>query len=148
MPRLFPSCPEGLGASLESEQPFEAGILGWGSYSHLRTEQQRIRTLSSFARYVRGPILISFLHFTTNPVVPNGTRTRGFLTKLEGRLNQRSGDRFSAYIGFTHDVSATEFAVVADRSGLRVVHLDADSRDTNWPHAVLYPRHADGYGQA
>jgi hypothetical protein len=135
LPRLFSARPEEPCGSLEGEPDFDAAILGWGSYSHLRTEEQRIRTLSSFARHVRGPILVSFYQFAAHDVVSKGTRTE----RIRKLLKIGSGDRFSVYIGFTHDVSAPELATIAARSGLSIVHLNEDSRDTNWPHAVLCP---------
>src|SRR5262249_35221340 len=75
MPRLFPARPKEPCGSLEAEPEFDAAILGWGSYSHLRTDEQRIRTLSSFARHVRGPILVSFYQFVSNKMAPKETRT-------------------------------------------------------------------------
>ncbi len=112
IPRLFPVCPGERCGNLEAESGFDAAILGFGSYSHLRTDEQRIHTLSSFARHVHGPILVSF------------------------HQSEGTGDRFSVYIGFTHDVVASELAAVADRSGLSIAHLNEHAED---PHAVLCP---------
>jgi hypothetical protein len=132
MPNLFPPRPGMRGGNLETWSGFEAAILGFGSYSHLRTEGARIRTLSSFARYVRGPILVSFHQSDTSKLPPNGGQTErlGRLLKIGPR------DRFSVYIGFTHDVIGPELAAEARRSGLSVVDLKGDTRD---PHAVLCP---------
>src|SRR5262245_29759707 len=135
LPRLFSARPEEPCGSLEAEADFDAAILGWGSYSHLRTEEQRMRALSSFARHVRGPILVSFYQFAAHDVVSKGTRTE----RIRELLKIGSGDRFSVYIGFSHDVSAPELATIAKRSGLSIVHLSEDIKDTNWPHAVLCP---------
>jgi hypothetical protein len=134
MPWLFPARPGEPCGSLEAEPDFDAAILGWGSYSHLRTEEQRIRTLSSFAHHVRGPILVSFYQFASNKMASKARTER-----VRRLLKIEPGDRFSVYIGFTHDVSAGELTTVAERSGLSIVHLNEDSRDTNWPHAVLCP---------
>ena len=49
--------PRRLGKSRIGIHRPSAGIQGWSSYSHLRTNEQQIHTLSSFARYVRGPTL-------------------------------------------------------------------------------------------
>src|SRR5262249_12647335 len=38
MPHLFPARPDASSTTLEAESGFEAGVLGWGSYSHLRTQ--------------------------------------------------------------------------------------------------------------
>jgi hypothetical protein len=135
MPRLFPITAQELYHSLEAERGFDAAILGWCSFPHLRREDQRIQTLCAFARHVRGPILISFYHFVsdkTSDVKPRAAHIR----KL---LKISSGDNFSVHIGFTHDVSASELAMMAEKSGLSIAYLNEDSRDTNWPHAVLCP---------
>jgi len=135
MPSLFPARPGGCRGSLDAEPVFDAAILGWGSYSHLRTEEQRIRSLSAFARYVRGPILVSFYQFAPN----KARHTRTSADRIQRLLKIGPGDRFSVYIGFTHDVSANELAMTAERSGLSIMYLNEDTRDTNWPHAVLCP---------
>ncbi len=138
MPRLFSVFPQEPGGTLEAEADFDAAILGWTSYSHLRTQAQRIRTLSSFARHVRGPILISFWRFAAADVCPEKV---GLLERLKSGFRP-VGDRFSAYIGFTHEVSTRELKDAADAAGLSIVHLIADTRDTmetNCPHAILCP---------
>ena len=135
LPRMFPwreQEPDGTG---NVDSTFDAAILGWGSYSHLRTEDQRIQTLSWFARHVQGPILLSFYQFAKSRKISTDRRRR-----LKIWPSLRVGNRFSVYIGYTHDVSAAELRAVADRSGLTIVHLNEDSRDTNWPHAILYPQ--------
>jgi hypothetical protein len=132
LPSLYPARPEEPSGSLETELEFDVGILGWGSYSHIRNEQQRIRTLSLFARYVRGPILVSFYQF-------GGKTPPKRVERMSRLLKIGSGDRFSVYIGFTHDVIAAELATAAERSGLSIVHLNEESTLTNWPHAVLCP---------
>jgi hypothetical protein len=134
LPSLYPARPGEPCGSLEAEVEFDVAILGWGSYSHLRTEERRIRTLSLFARYVRGPILVSFYQFG-GKIPPKGGRAE----RIRRLLKIRSGDRFSVYIGFSHDVSATELATAAERSGLSIVHLNEVNTVTNWPYAVLCP---------
>jgi hypothetical protein len=135
LPRLFPADPEKPGGNLEAESNFDAAILGWGSYSHLRTQDQRIRTLSSFARSVQGAILVSFHQFVEEKTSPPETWRK----RVRQLLKIRPGDRFSTGYGFLHDEFATELTVEADRSGLTIVHLEANRRTTSSPHAVLRP---------
>jgi hypothetical protein len=135
MPRLFPARREQPCATLEAEPDFNAAILGWSSYSHLRTEEQRIRTLCSFARHVRGPILISFNQFAAHKITPRKKWTE----RVRRTLKIGPGDSFSVKIGFTHDMSASELTKIAERSGLLIVHLNESNTDANWPHAVLCP---------
>jgi hypothetical protein len=44
---------------------------------------------------------------------------------------------FAVTIGFYHPVDEEEVRALANESGLEVVHLSFDERDTNWPHVVL-----------
>ena len=46
---------------LRSRPLFAAAILGWGSISHLRSDQCCIETLRQFGRLTHGPILVSWL---------------------------------------------------------------------------------------
>jgi hypothetical protein len=40
-------------------------------------------------------------------------------------------------IGLYHPVDEGEVRELARRAALRVVHLNFDTRETSWPHAVL-----------
>jgi hypothetical protein len=104
--------------------PFDAAIVGWGSFSHLRHHVERVATLRAFADVTNGPIVVSFLRFRRDPAVP-------------GRPRRRQGGAFSIYIGFYHEMDAQTLARIASEAHLAVEHLSTDERDTNWPHAVL-----------
>jgi hypothetical protein len=133
MPHLFPARPDGPSTTLEAGPGFGAAILGWGSYSHVTTEAQRIRTLSSFARYVRGPILVSFFREPHDKEAHTGRFRRKW-------LRRDSSDFFSVYFGFAHNVSIAELEAAAIQAGLKIVHLDMGGRaDVLSPHAVLVP---------
>jgi 2-polyprenyl-3-methyl-5-hydroxy-6-metoxy-1,4-benzoquinol methylase len=126
MPALFP---EG--------ESFDAAVVGWGSFSHLRNERSRIETLRSFARLTRGPILVSFLAVKTGRVSPGLSRLRRFLPR---RPNREAEDIFAVSIGFYHPVDEDDVLRLADAAGLEIEHLSFDQRDTNWPHVVLRRR--------
>jgi hypothetical protein len=139
LPCLFPTRSDQPATTLEAEPHFEAAILGWASYSHLRTEAQRIRTLSLFARYVHGPILVSFFPSLREEAFKKEVQT-GRVQNMLRKRSRQSDDRFSVYVGFTHKVSAAELEVTANRSGLKILHFNAGSAvDTRLPHAVLFP---------
>jgi hypothetical protein len=114
--------------------PFDASVLGWGSYSHLRADEHRVQTLRRFAEVTDGPIVVSFLHL--------GERHRGQLRRF-GRIRERlrsrhgrtEGDAFSIYIGFYHVFDDPEIRDLARRAGLAVRHL-SEARES-WPYAVL-----------
>jgi hypothetical protein len=133
MPHLFPARLDAPSTTLEADSGFGAAILGWGSYSHLRTEAQRIRTLSLFARYVRGPILVSFF-------VDKNAHAGRFRSSLRRWLKRDPNDFFSVHYGFAHNVSVAELEVAANQSGLKIVHLNSGATaDVLSPHAVLVP---------
>ena len=138
LPCLFPTRPDQPATTLEVNAHFEAAILGLASYSHLRTEAQRIRTLSLFARYVHGPILVSFFPSMRKEAFEK-VQTGRVQNTLKKKGSRESNDRFSVYVGFTHKVSAAELEATANsRSGLKILHLHAGSAE-RLPHAVLLP---------
>jgi hypothetical protein len=135
MPHLFPARPDAPSMTLEAGSNFDAAVLGWGSYSHLRTEAQRIRALSSFRHYVHGPILLSFSKPLDTP-----SHTGRFRSAVKKWLKRDSNDFFSVYSGFTHAVRVAELEAAARQSGLKIVHLnEGRTADALSPHAVLVP---------
>jgi hypothetical protein len=120
-------------ALAEREERFGAAILGWASFSHLRSEAARVDALELFARITDGPIVVSFLG--TAVAV---SRRLALLRRLVPRRAGRSpGDVFSATIGYYHPIGEDEARRLAAEAGLRVLELTFDERDTNWPYAVL-----------
>jgi 2-polyprenyl-3-methyl-5-hydroxy-6-metoxy-1,4-benzoquinol methylase len=116
---------------------FDAAIVGWGSFSHLRDEETRIATLRSFARVTDGPILVSFLALRAGGIPARLARLRRLLPRQPNRDEQ---DIFAVSIGFYHPVDEEEVRRLTDAAGLEITHLSFDSRDTNWPHVVLRRR--------
>jgi hypothetical protein len=135
LPHLSPAKPGHSMANLEDMSTFDAAIVGWGSFSHLTSEESRVRTLKAFAKATKGPIVVSFLSFRpTAKDIPPPSKLRRF---LPGKFNREAGNAFSVYIGFYHEMHEAEIIDIAHQSGLKIVHLNTDGRDTNWPHAVL-----------
>jgi methyltransferase family protein len=122
LPDLFPG-----------ELRFDAAIFGWGSFSHLRSEQARLDALRQYARLTRGPILVSFLALKSGP----SARLAQFRRILPRRVDRDPQDVFAMTIGLYHPVDEDEVKSLAERAGLRVLHLNFDTRETSWPHAVL-----------
>ena len=137
LPHLSPAKPGNSMANLEDMSTFDAAIVGWGSFSHLTSKESRVRTLKAFAKATKGPIVVSFLSFRPNAKdTPPTSKLRRF---LPGNFNREAGNAFSVYIGFYHEMHEAEMIDIAHQSGLKIVHLNTDGRDTNWPHAVLMP---------
>jgi SAM-dependent methyltransferase len=119
LPSLAPTAVHGATVDLGALGPFDASILGWGSFSHLYSRGERAHALRSFADVTHGPVVVSFLAFS-------------------GHGGQ--SEVFSVYIGFYRAITERELRSLADEAGLDVLLLSTDERDTNWPHAVLHPR--------
>lgn len=125
----------GVRVDLSAFGLFDAGILGWASYSHLRSEEQREHALSEFRNRVQGPILVSFFHdSSTADKAPKPRRLRRW---LPGKFNRDPGNAFSVHVGFYHRVSHERLNQTAARSGLRVLDVTSEENTENWPHAVL-----------
>jgi len=127
---------EEMDALFAEGRRFDAAIVGWGSFSHLRSEKARVATLRSFARLTDGPILVSFLA-VKGATSPRLQRMRRLLPRRAERDPQ---DIFAVTIGFYHPVDEGEVRGLAEQAELEVVHLSFDERDTNWPHVVLRRR--------
>ena len=135
LPHLSPAKPGDSMANLEDMSTFDAAIVGWGSFSHLTSKESRVRALKAFAKATKGPIVVSFLSFRPNAKdIPPPSKLARF---LPGNFNREAGNAFSVYIGFYHEMHEAEMIDIAHQSGLKIVHLNTDGRDTNWPHAVL-----------
>jgi SAM-dependent methyltransferase len=132
----FPGGYEQLGAMFGPDESFDAVVLGWGSFSHLRSERDRLETLRAAARLTDGPILVSFLALK-RAASPGLSRLRRLLPR---RRDRDAGDVFAVTIGFYHPVDEAEVRTLAEKAGLEVEHASFDERDTNWPHVVLRAR--------
>jgi SAM-dependent methyltransferase len=137
LPLLRPVRGSDTTIDLTAVAPFDASVIGWGSFSHLRTDHVRVRTLRGFGDVTRGPVVVSFLKMGSGP------STRPAVARARRRLRARKGrderDAFSVHIGYYHVFEEREIIDLAGRAGLHVAHLSTDERETNWPHVVLTP---------
>jgi hypothetical protein len=130
------------GSSIDVNQlgPFDAAILGWGSFSHIRTEPLRLKTLKVFADLTSGPILASFI-----PVKDDNQPSRkpGGFGRLIARHGRELDDRFSMHMGFQHPVSASEVKSLAEKAGLEILELAfTPAGEIFTPYVVLRRGHA------
>lgn len=112
--------------------PFDAAILGWGSFSHIYDERQRQKTLQHFAELTSGPILLSFTSTREDGKLPT-LKIRSMLLK---RKHRHPADRFSMSMGFQHPVSELEVSELAGGADLAVLKTDF-SHTSLAPHTVL-----------
>jgi hypothetical protein len=99
---------------LRSRDQFAATILGLGSFSHLRSDDECIKALRAVGLLTCGPILLSYY-----PVLWS---------------NSTSAPQFSAHIGYYRTFSGGQVRELAKCAGLKVIELDETD---NWPYAVL-----------
>jgi len=106
-----------VAVDLRSRAPFDAAILGWISFSHLRSDEHCIETLRQIGNLTIGPILVS-----AHPI------------RLIG---------FSVHMGYYRGLSSAEIGKLAERAGLAVLYVDETD---NWSYAVVTacPTHATG----
>jgi hypothetical protein len=112
LPMLSPLNQHAMKIDLRLRAPFAAAIMGWTSFSHLRSDEHCVDTLRHFGNLTHGPILVSFYPTWTG----------------------RSDIHFSQSVGFYRTFSGSEFRALAERAALKVIVIDDQD---NWPHAVL-----------
>jgi SAM-dependent methyltransferase len=129
LPRLR-SSENGARVNLQDMRPFDAAILGWASYSHLRTAASRRTALERVAAVTTGAILLSF-YLCPPPPPPSGVRAW-----LAGRHLWSPTDRFTPAVGFYHLSTKDELLGELAAAGLEVVEFSADDLDGRWPYCV------------
>ena len=129
----FVKSPRG-GESIDLSElgPFDGGILGWGSFSHISNERQREKTLRHFGHLTSGPLLLSFTSTRDDGEIPSS----GIRSRILKRKHRHPADRFSMSMGFQHPVTEREISELASRTGLAVVKIDF-SHTSLAPHVVL-----------
>lgn len=119
-----------IDVDLRSEPPFDAGILGWSSLSHLVTDESRLHALAEMGALTRGPILVSY--FGQEAAAPE---SRFRLLRWLNRRAKRWGEAsFTTGIGFSRLFSETEIRDLIARAGLTIDTID---RDSTWPFVVV-----------
>jgi hypothetical protein len=109
--------------------PFGAVVLGWPTYSHIRSRESRVSTLRRLAALTDGPVALSFFLDKQRDI-----RGAGRLQRLAKRLGiSRAGDTFSPHIGFHHWSTEEEIGAEIQEAGLDVIDFSYDDRDGRWP---------------
>ncbi len=135
LPRFDPAMDGGSTTSLDRLPAFAAGIIGWGSFSHLPSDDDRVQTLVEMARAVDGPILVS-LFFRPDDTQHPRPRLQWLRHRLPGR-NKTPGNTFSFKIGLYRELTEGEFVTLVKRAGLVVDQLVIGEWHTASTHAIL-----------
>lgn len=126
-----------------ADGPFDAVVLGWGSFSHVLSAPSRTALLQACARVCpRGPILLSWMRAGDPP--------RGRASHIGDRLGRAVGalrgvperdvsrDAIYLHLGPAHHLDDDEVAGLARAAGLSFCAEGGDFPDATVPHAT-YP---------
>lgn len=117
------------GVDVSTLGPFDVVVLGWPTYSHIRSRAGRVAALRRLAALTDGPIALSF-YFDGQ----RDARATGRLGRLARQLGiARAGDAFSPHVGFHHWSTEEEIRGEVRDAGLEVVDFSFDDRDGHWP---------------
>jgi len=120
LPVLQPPDGRSPAADLRQRPRFDAAVLGWASFSHIRSDAGRIDALRGMGALTAGPIFLSYFS-------PMDER-------VSSALRQGS---FALRVGFFRQLSEEEIRRLIAEAGLEVVLLQ---HDLGWPCAVLRRR--------
>jgi SAM-dependent methyltransferase len=134
LPRLEPVHEPGL-VDLAARARFDAAILGWASYSHVRSRCARVSTLRAFAQVTDGPVALSFYLDHGRPARP------GLAARLLDAIGLTGGlDRFGPHVGFFHLSRREELEGEILDAGLVVLDASWDDSDGRWPWVAVASR--------
>jgi len=126
---------EGEIVDLAARPKFDAGIIGWASFSHLPSDADRISALRAFTALVNGPVLVSYFGWIRPDVAPAPTGLRRLLLRYVG--DRRPGSLFSIDVGLYRQLTESDVRELADAAGVDVVQIDMRAE---WPNAVVRRR--------
>ena len=106
---------------LRTQPPFEAAVVGWGSFGQLITDAERIDTLRRFGEVTRGPILVSF--YPNYSYEPDPPANGGLRSWLRQRARRRGLAKFVMRSGYNRLMSAEEVRETVAAAGLSLLGL-------------------------
>ena len=106
---------------LRQRQPFDAAMFGWASFSHIRSDAERVDSLRQMSALTAGPIFLSYFSY------------------MEERTAASSRhESFAMQVGFFRQFNETEVRDLIVEAGLDVAEINHDG----WPCAVVRRRAA------
>lgn len=106
LPYLVPVPSESPAIDVATLGPFDAVMLGWASFSHLRSDEQCVATLGHAARLTTGPVFVSYF------------------SRIAGRNGSEHAAEFSIDLGYYRPMNEGQVAALAAAAGLRVADED------------------------
>ena len=102
---------------LRTRPPFAAAMFGWASFSHIRTDAERINALRHLAALTEGPILLSYFSYMAE--------------RAATRSQQES---FAMQVGYFRQLNEADVRGLVSEAGLQVVEL---KHDDGWPWGIV-----------
>jgi 2-polyprenyl-3-methyl-5-hydroxy-6-metoxy-1,4-benzoquinol methylase len=128
--------------AIGSAETYDGIVLGWGSFSHLLSKNDRLDLLNTCRqRAPQAPVLLSYL---AAPDLPEGKaeKLRRWLQRFHRFLGLNPAhttlDVFSPTGGFTHLFQPNEIEELTDQAGYSI----ALAKLVPYPHVVLTPKKA------
>ena len=120
--------------AVEAHKPYDVFLFGWGSFSHVYEETERLRLLQAARRLCpTGPVILSWVE---SPEIWEERRLWREKLKHFQWGARFSGDVYDPSIGMIHDYSEREIFRFAERTGQCVGELSLQAFER---YAVLKP---------
>jgi hypothetical protein len=104
---------------LRQRAPFGAAILGWASFSHIRSDAGRVGALRQMSALTDGPILFSYFSYYDDRTTSSTRR-----------------ESFGMQVGLFRQLSEAEVRELIAEAGLEIVYHQHDG----WPCAIVRER--------
>jgi SAM-dependent methyltransferase len=102
---------------LRQRPKFDAALMGWASFSHIRSDAERVEALRQMGALTAGPILLSY-YSQVDEQTPSSSQR----------------ESFAMQVGFFRQLSEAEIRTAITQAGLEIVLLQ---HDAGWPCAVV-----------
>jgi len=141
LPWLVDRSKDGARVRIDSLGSFDASIIGWQSFSIIRSEETRRRTIEIFVNCTQGPVLMSYACLRERPSrlarSSNARSLARWILSGGRRLQWNDGDYFTARLGFRHRVSDSEIEDLANRANAQLVHRAEPSNEFGGFHTTF-----------
>jgi hypothetical protein len=104
---------------LRRRQPFDAAMFGWASFSHIRSDAERVDSLRQMSALTAGPIFLSYFSYMDERTASSSRR-----------------ESFAMQVGFFRQFNEAELRDLIGEAGLDVAEINHDG----WPCAVVRRR--------
>jgi hypothetical protein len=119
LPRLRRTDNTANEVDLRKRAPFDAAVLGWTSFSHIRSDAGRVNALRQMSALTAGPILLSYFSYLDDRTASSSRR-----------------DSFAMQVGLFRQLTEAEARGLIDEAGLDVLYHQHEG----WPCAVVRKR--------